>query len=156
LRELARPRSDSLGSAVDDLTVLDETLDEPVLFTKTAHTRLDAVVAQIVVTIVTDAAVEMRIRHGLVAAIAEHLPDTSSGSTVRLHKTAELLLKRGVFLCKLFKECSTVVRAGCSGHSAARRAEDVATERHGKCGSLVVLVFLDIREALPSRGSRGL
>lgn len=60
----------TLGCACDDLSVLDETLDKPVIFTRAGLSRHYAVLAEIVVSTITDAAVVMCICHCAVADIA--------------------------------------------------------------------------------------
>jgi len=60
LRGSARPRCKSLGDAVDDLAILlDNTLDKPVLLALAACTTVDAGLAQIIIPVVADAAVEV-------------------------------------------------------------------------------------------------
>ena len=56
----ARPRCKSFGCTVDDLAILlHETLDEPVLLALAACSSVDAGLAQVVITIVADTAVEV-------------------------------------------------------------------------------------------------
>jgi len=67
-------RSKSLGSAVDNKSVLYEALDKPVRVAGTDLTIDYAVFAKIKITIITDAAVIMDVVHRLVASIAVYLP----------------------------------------------------------------------------------
>ena len=60
---------DALSSAVDDFAILDRTLDEPVTLTRAKLARYDAILAQIVVAAVADTAMEMCVRHSLIACL---------------------------------------------------------------------------------------
>jgi len=71
--------SDTLGCAGDDLAVLDRALDQPVTFARAQLTAGDAGLTEIVVATVTDAAVVVRIVHGVVAVVAVDGPLSLSG-----------------------------------------------------------------------------
>lgn len=62
----------SLGDTVDNLAVLDEALDHPVVLASARDALIHASLAQIVVTIVADIAVVMHVGNGHVAAVAVH------------------------------------------------------------------------------------
>jgi hypothetical protein len=70
---LGDPRlgTDGLGGAVDDDTVLDQTLDEPVVISIACDALVDAVLAEIEITIVAGRAVIVSIRDGLITAVAQ-------------------------------------------------------------------------------------
>ena len=72
--------SNTLGGAGDDLAVLDRALDQPVTLARAQLTTGDAVLAEVVVAAVADAAVVVRIVHGGVAVIAVDGPLPLSGS----------------------------------------------------------------------------
>jgi hypothetical protein len=87
----------TLGCAGDDLAVLDGTLDQPVTFARAKLTAGDAGLTEIVVATVTDAAVVVRIVHGVVAVVAVDRPlslSANCGSGSRL-AAAECELTRG-------------------------------------------------------------
>lgn len=65
---------DTLSGAVDDLAVLDRTLDEPVTLSRAQLAIVDTLLAQVVVTIIADAAVVVLVLHGFVALIAVDSP----------------------------------------------------------------------------------
>ena len=68
-------RRDYLGCAVGNSTVFDDPLDQPVTIATTSRTRGDALGAQVVVTILANAAMIVAIRNRattLVAINAEH------------------------------------------------------------------------------------
>lgn len=69
-----RLRSEALCRAADKLTILDRALDEPVAFTETRDTLVDASLAEIVVTTVAGTAVIVDIGHNLFTSIAEDSP----------------------------------------------------------------------------------
>lgn len=56
LRRIKTLRCDC-SNAIDDDTILHQTLQQPVVLTRAGHTGVNAVKAQVVVTVVTDAAV---------------------------------------------------------------------------------------------------
>ena len=60
----------ALGGAVDNASVLHEALDHPVALSGAMDTRVDASRTEIVVTTVTNAAVEVLVFHGVVAVVA--------------------------------------------------------------------------------------
>jgi hypothetical protein len=63
-------RSNSLGGAVDDLAVLDETLNHPVILTAAVDAAIDAFLAKVKIALVTGAAVVMLIWDRKVAVVA--------------------------------------------------------------------------------------
>lgn len=67
----------SLGGAVDDVTVLYETLHHPVAVSGTVDARVDASRTEVVVSIVADAAVEVLVVHRVVAVVAVHNPGST-------------------------------------------------------------------------------
>jgi hypothetical protein len=73
----------ALGGAVDNTAVLYESLDHPVAWTWAVNARVNASGAQIVVTSIADAAVEVLIFHGVVAIVAVHNPRGAGGVRLR-------------------------------------------------------------------------
>lgn len=65
-----------LGGTIDDLSVADKALDEPMTFARAVSTVLDTCSTQVVVSIVADVAVVVFVRHRSIASIAEHGPRT--------------------------------------------------------------------------------
>jgi hypothetical protein len=68
---------DALGGAVHDGAVLDGALHHPVTGTWAVDTTIDTRRAEIVITAVTDAAVEMVVFHGMVTVVAIHHPGSA-------------------------------------------------------------------------------
>jgi hypothetical protein len=66
----------SLGCAIDNLSVLDETLDHPVVLTLAGNAILDTILAEIEVTIITSAAVIMFVGDSRFAVVAVNGEDT--------------------------------------------------------------------------------
>jgi hypothetical protein len=64
-----------LSGAVDDLVILDTSLDEPMVFTGTVDTPSHARSAEVVVTILADIAMVMLANHSLVTGIAVDRPE---------------------------------------------------------------------------------
>ena len=65
---------DALGSAVYNVAVLDKTLDHPVAGSRAMDAIINTLRAQVIVTPIAHAAVEMLIFHRLVAVVAVHDP----------------------------------------------------------------------------------
>jgi hypothetical protein len=65
---------DRLSGAVDNMAILDETFDKPVALTWAMDTSIDALLAQIIVTIIADVAMVVLVRHGLITVVAENGP----------------------------------------------------------------------------------
>ena len=121
LSGFARSGCKSLGGAVDDLAVLlDETLDEPMLLTLAACSSVDASLAQVVITVVANTAVEVvSVRHRLIAVVAEHLPSSTDSRWVSLtHQAAELVSKSGIHIGELVEERIAAL-AGCDRGSCS-------------------------------------
>jgi len=59
-----------LSSTVDDLAILNETLDQPVVITSTDNPTANTALAEIKVTIIADAAVIVYVWDGIVAIVA--------------------------------------------------------------------------------------
>lgn len=93
--------SHPLGGAIGNLAILDETLDEPMTLARAVMARGNAVLAEIVIALVANAAVEMLVGHGLVANVAVNGPGEEIGRRV-LHAESELALAR--LVGKLGKE----------------------------------------------------
>lgn len=70
LRVRAPPRRDGLGSAIDDSTILQRSLDEPVRIAGTEDAGINASGAKVIVALVTDATVEVSIGNGGTAIVA--------------------------------------------------------------------------------------
>ena len=70
LRLLRGLGSNPLGGAVGDLAILDETLNQPVTLTRAVVARGNAVLAEVIVALVANAAVVVLVGHGLVTDIA--------------------------------------------------------------------------------------
>ena len=68
---------DGFGRAIDDLTILDKALDQPVAISRTVITSVYAGLAQIIVSIITDVAVVVLIRHWHVTNVAVDGPTAS-------------------------------------------------------------------------------
>jgi len=66
------PGGNRLGSAVHDLAVLDDPLDEPVVDTVASDALIDAVLAKVEVAVVAGRAVVVGIGNCLIAAVAAH------------------------------------------------------------------------------------
>lgn len=58
------------GNAVDDDTILYHTLQQPVVLTRAGHTGVNAVKAQVIITVVTDAAVVVLAGNATSAVVA--------------------------------------------------------------------------------------
>ena len=71
--------ANTLGGAVDDTAVLDEALYHPVGRAGAVDAGVDARLAQVVVAVVTNAAVVVLIFHGHVAVVAIHDPGGLGG-----------------------------------------------------------------------------
>lgn len=63
-----------LGGAVYNHSILHTALDKPVRVTATYHAVSDAIFAEIIIAVITDAAVIVNIVHRLVAFVAVYLP----------------------------------------------------------------------------------
>lgn len=66
--------ANTLGRAVDNASVFDEALHHPVTGPRAVDTSVDARWAEVVVTVVTDRAMEVLVFHWLVAVVAEDDP----------------------------------------------------------------------------------
>jgi len=73
-------RCNGLGGAVDDLSILNKTLDHPVSITFTENTVIDTCLTEIKVAIITNAAVVMLIWDGIAAVVAVDREDAHTGS----------------------------------------------------------------------------
>lgn len=73
-----------LRGAVGDLAVLDKTFNQPVFIIETGHTGLDTLETQVVVAVVTYAAMIVLVRDGAAAVVAVNAED-SIGRCVRHH-----------------------------------------------------------------------
>ena len=68
--------TDTLGRAVHDRAILDEALDHPVTSAWAMDARIHARWTEIVVSMVANAAMEVRVLHWLIAVVAEYNPGT--------------------------------------------------------------------------------
>jgi hypothetical protein len=92
-----RFRRELLRSTVDDLTIADKALDEPMVITRAVNAILDTSLAQIVVSIIADVAMVVFTGHRPIAFIAEHGPRAvSRGLLWFLHAERELAVTRNV------------------------------------------------------------
>jgi hypothetical protein len=73
-----RLRRHGLSGAVDDLSILYDTLDEPMIFALAENSVVNASLAEIKITILASAAVVMNIRDGLIAVVAINSEDADS------------------------------------------------------------------------------
>jgi len=69
-----------LGGAVDNIAILHEALDHPVAIAGAVYARIDTSGAKVVVSVITNAAVEVLILHGLVAIITVYHPSSAAGA----------------------------------------------------------------------------
>jgi hypothetical protein len=90
----------ALSGAVDDTTVLHESLDHPVARTWAVDARVNASRAQVVVASVADAAVEVLVFHGMVAVVAVH--DPRGAGSVRLRAECKISIVGGI--CEVVEE----------------------------------------------------
>jgi hypothetical protein len=72
-------RWEALSRAADHLTILDKALHQPVTLIQAVSARLDAFLAEIVITIVADVAVIVSISHSVIAVVAEDGPGAHRG-----------------------------------------------------------------------------
>jgi hypothetical protein len=113
--------SQLLSSAIDDLSVADKALNEPMALTRAVSTTFDASLAQIVVSIIADVAMVVLIGHRSIASIAEDGPRAGGragcfgiyGSWLGLlDAKSKLTVARDV--CQL---CEEALTTQTSGHS---------------------------------------
>lgn len=79
LRVCARLRWNRLRDAVEDLSILDISLDEPVIVPITHRTSSDTRLAQVVIAMVTRTAVVVSIRNRIIAIVAVNVKDAACG-----------------------------------------------------------------------------
>jgi hypothetical protein len=66
--------TDALSGTIDNATVLHESLHHPVTRARTVNARIHACRAEIIVSVVADAAVEMLVLHSLAAVVTKDDP----------------------------------------------------------------------------------
>jgi hypothetical protein len=71
-------RRDAFGGTVDELSVGDVAFDQPVTLARAKCSRVDALFTEIVITRITDAAMEMGVVHGLIAVVAVNGPSMTT------------------------------------------------------------------------------
>jgi hypothetical protein len=82
-----------LCGAVDNIAILHEALDHPVAIAGAVYARIDTSGAKVVVSVVTNAAVEVLILHGLVAVITVYHP-SSAARAARLRAECKVCIMR--------------------------------------------------------------
>jgi hypothetical protein len=64
--------ADAFSCASNNFAIFDESLDQPVVFSRANFAVVDTSFAEVVVAVITDAAVEMLVGHGNIALVAVH------------------------------------------------------------------------------------
>jgi hypothetical protein len=112
----------TLSLAGDHFTILDESLDEPVALSGAVLALAYTLLAQIVVTAVTDGTVEVDVVHCLVALVAVNRPGAANGG-IRLGNLASAKCER--LLCRRIKE---LVEEVCPAVDEGTRHWSLVTE----------------------------